>query len=672
MANSFNNAKERVIELTKIINEHNYQYYVLDDPKITDAEYDLLFKELLILEVEFPELKAKDSPSQRVGGVPNASFQQVTHKTPMLSLGNAFYREDLEAFNKRICDELDIKQVEYLAEPKFDGLAVTIHYVDGSLSLAATRGDGNVGEDVTHNIKTINSIPLKISELNLKGAIEIRGEVFMQKDDFLALNEKQAEMNEKIFANPRNAAAGTLRQLDPAVAAARPLRFYAYSIAFEDSLRITTQEQMYDLLDQFKLPTTSYAKKVFGVDGMIDFYNEINALRANLPFDIDGVVYKVNQIKYQNDLGFVSRAPRWAIAHKFPAEEAESEIIDINVQVGRTGSITPVARLKPVLVGGVTVMNATLHNEDELKRKDIHIGDHVFVRRAGDVVPEVVRVIKEKRPDEAKPYVMPDKCPSCHQKLVKEEGEAVLRCLNGILCPAQRKQGLMHFVSRKAMDIDGLGEKIIDQLLEEGLIHSFSDLYKLKKEQLVNLDRFAEKSADNLILAIESSKKTTLARFIYALGIRNVGEATALDLANHFGSIESLISASTNLLEEVHDIGPTVAVSINNYFMRSSNIDEINKLLGCNISWPAIEVNAKNKELDGVIFVLTGSLPTLKRDVAKQLIMESGGKVSGSVSKRTNYVVAGEDAGSKLDTAKSLGLKVIDEAELLRILNKES
>jgi len=323
-------------------------------------------------------------------------------------------------------------------------------------------------------------------------------------------------------------------------------------------------------------------------------------------------------------------------------------------------------------VGGVTVMNATLHNEDELKRKDIHIGDHVFVRRAGDVVPEVVRVIKEKRPDEAKPYVMPDKCPSCHQKLVKEEGEAVLRCLNGILCPAQRKQGLMHFVSRKAMDIDGLGEKIIDQLLEEGLIHSFSDLYKLKKEQLVNLDRFAEKSADNLILAIESSKKTTLARFIYALGIRNVGEATALDLANHFGSIESLISASTNLLEEVHDIGPTVAVSINNYFMRSSNIDEINKLLGCNISWPVIEVNAKNKELDGVIFVLTGSLPTLKRDVAKHLIMESGGKVSGSVSKRTNYVVAGEDAGSKLDTAKSLGVKVIDEAELLRILNKGS
>ena len=668
---SFDIAKAKVETLTKAINDHNYYYYVLDDPKISDFDYDSLFQELLTLETEFPELKAIDSPTQRVGGKPNSSFKQVTHKTPMLSLGNAFYEEDLEAFNKRVCDELDVKQVEYLAEPKFDGLAVTIRYEEGHLVLAATRGDGSVGEDVTHNIKTINSIPLKIDNSLFTGAIEVRGEVFMQKDDFFTLNKKQSEMNEKTFANPRNAAAGTLRQLDPAIAASRPLRFFAYSITFENNKNIKSQDEMYTLLKDLRLPTTSHAKKILGVEGMMNFYNEINALRPSLPFDIDGVVYKVNEIKYQDDLGFVSRAPRWAIAHKFPAEEAESEIINIEVQVGRTGSITPVARLKPVQVGGAIVTNATLHNEDELKRKDIHIGDYVTVRRAGDVVPEVVKVIKEKRPKDVRSYEMPENCPSCSHKLEKEEGEAVLRCPNGVLCPAQKKQGLMHFVSRKAMDIDGLGEKIIDQLLDEKLIQGFSDIYKLKKDQLVKLERFAEKSADNLIASISKSKRTTLPRLIYALGIRNVGEATALELARHFGDFEKLKSASVESFIEVRDIGPTVAISIYNYFKQESNINELRKLLECDINWPSIEVNVKNKELEGLIFVLTGSLPTLKRDEAKQLILSSGGKVSGSVSKRTNYLVAGDDAGSKLEAAKSLNIRILSESDLLNMLKKD-
>lgn len=663
--------KRKIEELTDEINKHNYQYYVQDNPKISDSEYDSLFQDLVNLETKFPQLISKNSPTQRVGAEPSKSFKQVTHKKPMLSLGNAFYKEDLQAFNKRICDELDIEKVEFLAEPKFDGLAVTIHYIDGNLVLAATRGDGKIGEDVTHNIKTIKSIPLKIDHSNLGKTIEVRGEVLMQKDDFLALNEKQEKMHEKTFANPRNAAAGTLRQLDPAITASRPLRFYAYSISSNDPSVIRTQDQIYNLLNELKIPTTNYAKKIIGVEGMIGFYNKINALRTELPFDIDGVVYKVNEIKYQNDLGFVSRAPRWAIAHKFPAEEAESIIVDINVQVGRTGSITPVARLKPVIVAGVTVMNATLHNEDELRRKDIHIGDHVIVRRAGDVVPEVVKVILNKRPVNVKKFIMPQKCPSCGGKLVKEEGEAVLRCQQGILCPAQKKQGLMHFVSRKAMDIDGLGEKIIDQLLDERLIDNFSDIYKLEKKQLINLERFAEKSAENLILSIIKSKESSLSKIIYSLGIRNVGEATANDLANHFGNFESLISATTEELEEVNDVGPTVAISIKKYFSNKYNVKEIEKLIELGINWPNIEADTKSKELDGVIFVLTGTLPSLKRDEAKQLIMKLGGKVSGSVSKKTNYVVAGDDAGSKLNQAKTLGVDIINEEMLLKIVQKD-
>ena len=609
-----------------------------------------------------------NSPSQRVGAEPSEAFKQIKHTTAMLSLGNAFYEDDLIAFNKRICDELDLVDIEYTAEPKFDGLAVTIHYENGNLKLAATRGDGYTGEDVTHNIKTINTIPLTISFKDLPSQFEVRGEVFMLKNDFLFLNKYQAEKGEKTFANPRNAAAGTLRQLDPSVAVKRPLRFYAYNI-FSSTTQITnSQAESFEILKKYKIPTTQHVKVIKGVEGMMSYYKEINDLRPSLPFDIDGVVYKVNLFKHQDNLGFVSRAPRWAIAHKFPAEEAHTELLGIDVQVGRTGSITPVARLRPVQVAGVTVMNATLHNEEELRRKDIHIGDHVVVRRAGDVVPEVVRVILEKRPQDAKRFEMPNICPSCNSILVKDKDEAVLRCVNGISCPAQKKQGLMHFVSRKAMNIDGLGEKIIDQLMDSNLLNQTSDFYRLKKEQLLSLERFAEKSADNLIKSIENSKNTSMARFIYALGIRNVGEATANDLANHFGNLNKIKQASLDQLIEVRDIGPTVAESIFKYFNSSESVNEIEQLVSLGIHWQDIKLDLnKNRELEGQVFVLTGTLPTLKRDEAKALIMNAGGKVSGSVSKNTDYVVAGDEAGSKLEAAKKLNITIIDESKLIEL-----
>jgi len=661
-------AELRLSELIELINEHNYQYYVLDNPNISDSDYDKLFQELLNIENNYPELLTSNSPSQRVGAEPSEAFKQIKHTTAMLSLGNAFYEDDLIAFNKRICDELDLVDIEYTAEPKFDGLAVTIHYENGNLKLAATRGDGYTGEDVTHNIKTINTIPLTISLKDLPSQFEVRGEVFMLKNDFLLLNKSQSEKGEKTFANPRNAAAGTLRQLDPSVAVKRPLRFYAYNI-FSSTTQITnSQAESFEILKKYKIPTTQHIKVIKGVEGMMSYYKEINNLRPSLPFDIDGVVYKVNLFKHQDNLGFVSRAPRWAIAHKFPAEEAHTELLGIDVQVGRTGSITPVARLRPVQVAGVTVMNATLHNEDELRRKDIHIGDHVVVRRAGDVVPEVVRVISEKRPHDAKKFEMPNICPSCNSILVKDKDEAVLRCVNGISCPAQKKQGLMHFVSRKAMNIDGLGEKIIDQLMDSNLLNQTSDFYRLKKEQLLSLERFAEKSADNLIKSIENSKNTSMARFIYALGIRNVGEATANDLANHFGNLNKIKQASLDQLIEVRDIGPTVAESIFKYFNSSESVNEIEQLVSLGIHWQDIKLDLnKNRELEGQVFVLTGTLPTLKRDEAKALIMNAGGKVSGSVSKNTDYVVAGDEAGSKLEAAKKLNITIIDESKLIEL-----
>ena len=666
--NNQDNLHNRMEELKIMINENNYRYYVLDDPLISDSDYDKLFQELLLIEKENPELIEPNSPTQRVGAEPSEAFKQIKHSTAMLSLSNAFYEDDLIAFNNRICDELDLADIEYTAEPKFDGLAVTIHYENGHLKLAATRGDGYTGEDVTHNIKTINSIPLSVDIDGIPNQFEVRGEVLMLKNDFLLLNKSQEEKGEKTFANPRNAAAGTLRQLDPSVAAKRPLRFYAYNIFSSTTQISNSQAESFEILKKYKIPTTQYIKVVKGVEGMMSYYKEINNIRPSLPFDIDGVVYKVNLFKHQDNLGFVSRAPRWAIAHKFPAEEAQTELIGIDVQVGRTGSITPVARLKPVQVAGVTVMNATLHNEDELRRKDIHIGDHVVVRRAGDVVPEVVRVIPEKRSQDAKMFEMPINCPSCNSILVKDKDEAVLRCVNGISCPAQKKQSLMHFVSRKAMNIDGLGEKIIDQLIDNNLLSQTSDFYRLKKEQLLSLERFAEKSADNLIQSIENSKNTTMARFIYALGIRNVGEATANDLANHFGNLNKIMQASLDQLIEVRDIGPTVAESIFKYFNLIESVNEIEQLVNLGVHWQDIKLDLnKNRELEGQVFVLTGTLPTLKRDEAKALIMNAGGKVSGSVSKNTDYVVAGDEAGSKLEAAKKLNIAIIDESKLIEL-----
>ena len=665
-------AKLRIQKLKKQIIRHNDAYYIDDAPTITDASFDLLYKELVDIERQFPVLVQADSPSQRVGGKAKISFSQIIHEKPMLSLSNAFDTKDLEVFDKRVCDELGVKEVQYAVEPKFDGLAVTLHYIDGTLSLAATRGDGNTGEDVTHNIKTIKSLPLKLSAQNSASRIEIRGEVIMHKDDFDMLNKEQKKSGLKLFANPRNAAAGSLRQLDSTVAAKRPLRFYAYSIDSSQA-KIKSQEQGLDELRELKIPTSGLSKTVVGVKQLIDYYKYIEGIRKGLPYDIDGVVYKVNSLNYQDELGFVSKAPRWAIAHKFSAEQVETEIIDITVQVGRTGSITPVARLKPVFVSGVTVTNATLHNEDEMRRKDILIGDYVRVRRAGDVVPEVINAIHEKRPGNAKKFIMPTKCPVCSSILIRELGEAALRCNAGMNCKAQKKQSLMHFCSRKAMDIDGLGEKIIDQLIDVNLINTFSDIYKIKKEQLTGLERFAEKSADNLITSIERSKKTTLGKFIYALGIRNVGEATSADIAKHYGAIENIIEQDEDSLQQVDDIGPTVAKSIYQYFLDVTNTKQILSLVDHGVVWEKIESmdHEANSKLNGLTFVLTGTLKNLKRDDAKSLIQRCGGKVTNSVSKNTSYLVAGEEAGSKLSNAIALDVQVLSEEELIN-LTKET
>ena len=664
--------KKEIERLRIQIQDHSYKYYVENNPTLSDAEFDSLYGRLVKLETEFPELITAESPSQRVGSETNQAFKQVKHLQPMLSLSNVFTIGDLVAFDKRVCDEIGVKDIEYSTEPKFDGLAVSLIYEEGKFTLGATRGDGVIGEDVTHNLKTIKSIPLKLEGKNIPKKIEVRGEVVMLTKDFEFLNQSQKELNQKLFANPRNAAAGSLRQIDSSITAKRPLSFFAYSIfLFEDQHQLISHSKGLKLLSDFKIPTSDLASVTKKVGGLQNYYNKIVEIRSNLPFDIDGIVYKVNSLNHQDELGFISKAPRWATAHKFPAEEAETCVLDITVQVGRTGSITPVARLKPVIVGGVQVTNATLHNEDELKKKDVHIGDYVKVRRAGDVIPEIVRVIKEKRTDAVKTFNMPSKCPVCESRLSKDEDGAVLRCLNGLSCSAQKKQGLMHFCSRKAMDIDGLGGKIVDQLLEENLIDGFSDIYKLKKEQLIKLERFAEKSAKNLLKAIEVSKKTTLGKFIYAIGIRNVGESTALDLAEYFKSLEKIKAATLEELEAVPDIGPTVSKSIKEYFDNKGKYEKLMDILDLGIVFEQIQAGTiKSKELDGMTFVLTGTLQTLKRDEAKSLILSCGGKVVGSVSKKTDYVIAGTDAGNKLGLAEKLNVKVINELELLTLTKK--
>lgn len=672
---------ERAAWLQAALKQHNIAYYLYDTPTISDAEYDLLFRELQQLEATYPELQRPDSVTQQIGAPPLTAFAQVQHTLPMLSLSNAFSVEEVVAFDRRCAEGLALtglsaQQIEYACEPKFDGLAISLRYEHGLLTQAATRGDGTTGEDVTANIRTIRSIPLKLNDI-APSILEVRGEVLIFKKAFLRLNQKQQERGEKIFANPRNAAAGSLRQLDSKITATRPLTFFAYGMG---ELQLDTEQtqqprshiELLNWLAQLGLPVCNVYKQVCGAAGLIHFYQTLAEQRQQLPYEIDGVVYKVNNFRAQAELGFISRAPRFALAHKFPAEEAYTQITDIQVQVGRTGAITPVARLAPVIVGGVTVTNATLHNEDELRRKDIHIGDIAVVRRAGDVIPEIVRVLPERRSPDAHLFKMPTTCPVCQSHLERTEDEAVLRCTGGLFCAAQRKQALLHFAQRRAMDIEGLGEKLIDQLVDQGLVHTPADLFKLNPAVLSSLERMGEKSADNLIHAIQQAKQTTLARFIYALGIRHVGQATANELAHHFGQLKLLIIASADDLLRINDIGPVVAQSIVNFFAEAHNLTVIHQMQEAGVTWPehTQEENIRfTGKLSGKTFVLTGTLPTLTREHAKTILEAVGAKVVNSVSKKTDYVVAGSDAGSKLSKAQSLGITILDEEAMKALLS---
>lgn len=666
--------QQELHQLREEIAEHNHRYYVLDAPVISDAKYDELMARLQALEQQHPDLITPESPTQRVGAAPLAAFDSVRHAVPMLSLGNAFDPEDILAFDKRVTDTLqtagmlgDSGQVEYMAECKFDGLAISLRYEDGKFVRAATRGDGQVGEDVTSNIRTLRSIPLRLRG-DAPGVLEVRGEVFMYRSDFDALNQTQQARGEKIFVNPRNAAAGSLRQLDPRITARRPLRFFAYGWGDINADHPRTQAAMLDWLAELGLPVNNERKVVRGADQLLAYHRNMSERRSQLPFDIDGVVYKVNSLDAQEVLGFVARAPRFAVAHKFPAQEETTLLTDIEVQVGRTGAITPVARLKPVFVGGVTVTNATLHNEDEIRRKDVRIGDTVIVRRAGDVIPEVVGPVIELRPDNAALFVMPAECPVCGSAVQRLEGEAVSRCTGGLFCAAQRKQSLIHAAGRKALDIEGLGEKLVDQLVDSERIHSLADLFTLRVEELMLYERMGRKSAENLIAAIDKAREPSLARLLFALGIRHVGETTARDLAQHFGSIQAVMDADEAALLSVKDVGPAVASSIIQFFAEAHNREVVQALLDAGVR-PSVEaVPTGRLVLSGKTLVLTGTLPTLTRDDATRLILAAGGKVSGSVSRKTSYVVAGQEAGSKLTKAEELGITILDEDSLLQLL----
>lgn len=666
---SADDISKRIGKLRTEINEHNYRYYVLDDPLVPDAEYDRLFRELVELERAHPELITPESPTQRVGDRPLTIFPEVRHEIPMLSLENAFDEEEMTAFDNRVRERLDIAKVTYLAETKLDGLAISLLYADGLLTRAATRGDGSSGEDVTHNVRTIKCIPLSLRGRNIPESIEIRGEVFMTKQGFRRLNQSRQDAGEKIFANPRNAAAGSLRQLDPRITAQRPLSFFAYGMGrYSVDFQVHTHAELLAAIKAWGVPTSPETKTVAGLEESLAYYRGIEKRRQDLPYEIDGVVFKVNDRALQEQLGFVSRAPRWAIAYKFPPQEVLTRVTAIDVQVGRTGALTPVARLEPVAVGGVTVTNATLHNEDEVKRKDVRAGDTVVVRRAGDVIPEVLKVITDKRPRHTTVFSMPDRCPVCGSAVTRVEEEAVVRCSGGLYCPAQCIQSIIHFASRRAMDIDGLGEKLVEQLYRQQLIGNVADLYGLTPEQVAGLERMGSKSAANLIAALDKSKDTLLERFIYALGIREVGEATARNLALHFGSIENLSQAGIEELEQVVDVGPVVAGHIRDFFAERHNREIINKLMKAGIHWPAPPVSAAARPLQDRVFVLTGTLASMTRDEAKQKLQLLGARVSGSVSGKTDYVVAGEAAGSKLRKAGELGVKVIDEAAFLQLI----
>ncbi|CCD35676.1 DNA ligase [Candidatus Paraburkholderia kirkii UZHbot1] len=661
---------ERAAWLRSELERANYAYYVLDQPDLPDAEYDTLFKELQGIEADHPDLITSDSPTQLVGGEVAEGFTPVVHDVPMLSLNNGFADEDIVAFDKRVSDTLGHAAVEYACELKFDGLAISLRYDDGKFVQAATRGDGATGEDVTANVRTIRSIPLTLKGKHVPKRLDVRGEVLMFKRDFERLNARQRDAGQREFANPRNAAAGGLRQLDPKMTAQRSLSFFAYGIGVLEGAEMPATHA--DLLDWYKemgLPVNAERAVVQGADGLLGFFHRIGEKRDKLPYDIDGVVYKVDRRAEQDKLGFVSRAPRFALAHKFPAQEALTQLLAIDVQVGRTGAITPVARLAPVFVCGATVTNATLHNEDEVRRKDICIGDTVTVRRAGDVIPEVVGAILDRRPADAREFVMPTECPVCGSKIERLPDEAIARCTGGLFCPEQRKQALWHFAQRRALDIDGLGEKIIDQLVEQNLVRTPADLFNLGFSTLAALDRFADKSAQNLIDSLEKARKTTLARFIYALGIRHVGESTAKDLAKHFGSLDPIMSASVEELLEVSDVGPIVAEVIHNFFSEEHNQHVIEQLRA-KVSWPEgpPAPRAPQGVLAGKTVVLTGTLPSLSREEAKEMLEAAGAKVAGSVSQKTDYVVAGAEAGSKLAKAEELGVPVLDEDGMRKLL----
>jgi DNA ligase (NAD+) len=663
---------KRVASLCEQINQHNYYYYVLDDPSIPDAEYDRLMRELIELETKYPSLITSESPTQRVGTKPLDSFGEVKHIVPMLSLNNAINREEMIAYDRRVRERLDEDTVEYVGETKLDGLAINLLYEAGKLVRGATRGDGATGEDVTSNVRTIKAIPLKLVSNGWPTQIEVRGEIYINKQGFSKLNKNQEENNEKIFANPRNAAAGSLRQLDPRITAMRPLRFFAYGIG--QSTKIKLPNNHFNLLTKLKdwgLPVSAETEVVKGIKECINYYDMMSQRREILPYEIDGIVFKINKLSQQEQLGFVSRAPRWAIAYKFPPQEEITKVTGIEVQVGRTGALTPVARLEPVFVGGVTVTNATLHNEDEIKRKDIRVGDTIIIRRAGDVIPEIVQVVKEKRPKKTSIFKMPEHCPVCGSEVERTEGEAVSRCSGGLYCIAQQIQAIIHFASRLAMNIDGLGDKLIEQLVEKDQIKNVADLYNLKQEQLAAMERMANKSATNVLQALEDSKETTLERFIYALGIREVGEATARALANHFGTFDAIKCATPESLEEVSDVGPIVAKHISMFFAQTHNNEVIEQLIAAGIHWPDAEINNK-QPLKGKTFVITGTLQSMKRDEAKQKLQGLGAKVSSSVSKKTDYVIAGADPGSKADKAQQLNVKILDETSLLSLLKKFS
>jgi DNA ligase (NAD+) len=650
-----------------------HAYYVLDTPILPDIEYDRLYREMLEIEANHPEWVSPESLSQRVGGTALKEFDSVQHTVPMLSLNNAFEDAELIAFDRRSREGLHTEHVDYAGELKFDGLAISLRYENGSLVKAATRGDGASGEDVTANIKTIRAIPLKLLGKNIPAVLEVRGEVFMYLKDFQKMNQQAATLGEKEFANPRNAAAGSLRQLDSKITAKRPLSFFAYGLgALEpQSWLPATHEELLNAYVELGLPVCPERRVLKSVTEILSFYNEIGAKRDSLPYDIDGVVYKVNSFAEQAKLGFVSRAPRFALAHKYPAQEALTTVLGIDVQVGRTGAITPVARLAPVEVGGVRVTNATLHNEDEVKRKDVRVGDTVSIRRAGDVIPEVVSVIKERRPADAAEFTMPIRCPVCNSHIERLADEAVARCSGGLFCGAQRKQALIHFAHRRALDIEGLGEKIVDQLVDQNLVRTPADLYCLGFTALANLERMGDKSADNLIQAINKSRNTSLARFIFALGIRHVGETTAKDLANHYQSMHAVMDATLADLLTVKDVGPVVADSIVSFMEEAHNREVIEQLLASGMQL-SVEEKIISAAIAGKTFVLTGTFPTMTRDEAKDLLEKAGGKVAGSVSKKTDYVVAGSDAGSKLTKAEELGIPIIDEAAMLKLLSSQN